>query len=148
LPFWDLQKAPFVFPWQRESLQLPHARAALSLGAGSNDGSFALSQPAEPGAEKIAARVAFAGPAGVAVWAAPAREAISGSRAKAKNVDLSFMQFSFERVHDEPSRWQQAPLKKKVPELRLQEPRACISAPPTPPSVRPRAAGGPGCLEG
>jgi hypothetical protein len=100
-----LQTVLKVFPWQRESLQLPQATALL-VGAGSNEGSFAAPPSGGAGAAKIAARLALDVSAGVAVWAgaALAREAIS-NRTTARTVDLSFMRVSFEeRFTKEPRR--------------------------------------------
>jgi hypothetical protein len=65
--------------------------AALSAGVGSNEGSVASAQPGEAGAEKIAARFALAGSAGMEIWPALARELISSSAANARKVDLSFI---------------------------------------------------------
>jgi hypothetical protein len=95
LPFWNLQNAPNCFPWQIVSLQVPQPTALLT-GAGSNEGSVASAQPGDAGAEKIAARFALAGSAGMEIGPALARELISSSEANARKVDLSFMRVSFE----------------------------------------------------
>jgi hypothetical protein len=119
-----LQTVPTVAPTQTVSLQLPHVlKPAFSEGAGANEGSLACASGAT-GAEKIAARFALAGSAGVAaVSAALAREPTSSSAANARKVSLSFMRASFEKRFTDEPRDSRQPLIKKVPLLSSGEPR-------------------------
>jgi hypothetical protein len=94
------------------------------MGVGPDEGSAAFAQSGDAGAEKIAAKSTLAGPAGVEIGPALAREPTSSSEAKNRKVDLIFMRSPLKDGFTDELRRSQQPLKKKVPELSADEP-AC-----------------------